>query len=64
MKKESIHERIARTLNWPVEDVHSFSMQMLREMVREKNPKLAHEISEYIRSGHYIMGKSYERRRY
>lgn len=41
----SLHDRIAETLGWSVEETRSFSLQSLRELVRAKNPKLAREIS-------------------
>ena len=54
---DPLHERIARALGWPVADTYTFSMQSLRELVRGKNPKLADEISIYIQSCLYIVGK-------
>lgn len=41
----SLHERIAKALGWTVKDVQSFSLPALRELVRDKHPKLAHEIT-------------------
>ena len=50
----TLHERIAQALGWSLEEAQSFSFQQLRELVRTVSPKLAHEISEAIRTGHYI----------
>lgn len=49
-----MHERIAKVLGWSVQDVKSFSLQALREMVAPVNPKLAAEITQAIQSGSYI----------
>ena len=49
-------ERVAALLGWSVQDTRGFSMQMLREMVRDKDPKLAGELSTMIQSGSYIFG--------
>lgn len=46
-----LRERVAEKLGWSVKDTEKFSFQMLREMVKDKSPKLAHEISVAIRSG-------------
>jgi len=54
----TIHERVAATLGWTVADTQSFSLAMLREMVRDKNPALAEEISRMIQSGRHIVGGS------
>jgi len=50
----SLRERIAQALGWSVEDTQGLSFQTLRELVRDKDPKLAEEISRVIRSGAYI----------
>lgn len=47
----TLHERIALALGWTVADVQSFSMPALRDLVRPVSQKLAHEISEHIRTG-------------
>lgn len=60
---ETLHARIARCLGWPVEDTKQFPLQGLREMIREKSPKLAEEISTAIRSGSYIIGEPLRPRR-
>lgn len=48
---KKLRERIADTLGWSVKETEKFSFQMLREMVKDKSPKLAHEILVAIRSG-------------
>jgi hypothetical protein len=45
---EKLHERIAKVLGWLVEDTHKFSPRMLRELVKDKSPKLAHEITVFL----------------
>jgi hypothetical protein len=50
----SIHERIAQALGWTVPDTQGFSLATLRELVRDKDPALADEISATIRSGRHI----------
>lgn len=50
----SLHERIAAVLGWSVKDTQGFSLSMLREMVRGKDPQLAQEISEAVQSGKHI----------
>lgn len=47
----TLHKRIAEALNWPLEDVQSFSLHALREILGPDYPKLAHEVTCRIRSG-------------
>lgn len=49
-----LRERIANVLGWTVEETNQFSLATLREMVREKSPKLAHLISDVIARGEHI----------
>lgn len=49
-----LHERIAKALGWTVKDTQGFSMPMLREMIRDKDPALAHEIAVVVREGRHI----------
>jgi hypothetical protein len=49
-----LHDRIARTLGWSAEDVRSFSMQSLRDLVRPVDPDLAKEMTLVIQSGQYV----------
>ena len=60
---DNLHERIAETLGWTVKEAQSFSLATLREVVREKNPKLAHVISDVIQNGEHIYVKVPEKRR-
>jgi hypothetical protein len=53
---EELHTRIANTLGWKKSEVRSFSLAYLREMVRQKNPKLAGQISDVIQGGLHIYG--------
>lgn len=57
----TIHERIAETLGWSEQGVRSFSFHSLRELVRHKNPELADEITEYIRTGLYLIDNQREK---
>jgi len=50
-----LYERIARALDWPVEEVRRFSLQSLRDLVRPVDPKLAEEMTRAIASGSYIV---------
>lgn len=38
-------ERVAVELGWTTEQVQSFSLPSIRDIVREVSPKLAHEIT-------------------
>jgi hypothetical protein len=38
--------RVALALGWTVDDVRSFSLPALRDLVRPVSPKLAHEITQ------------------
>jgi hypothetical protein len=53
----TFHERAAEALGWSVRDVQSFSLPTLREMLREKHPKLAAEATEMMNGGHHITRK-------
>lgn len=50
----TLYERAAKALGWSLVDVHSFSLQSLRELAREVDPKLAADIGEQIRSAKYV----------
>lgn len=63
----SLHERIAAALGgdargWTLEAVQSFSLSMLRELVRSKHPKLEAEIARALRSGSHIYGEPHAAR--
>ena len=56
MDQVSLYERIAAALKWSVADVQSFSMLMLREILKPKHPKLAAEVTALVASGGHIFG--------
>ena len=43
-----LHERIAEALGWTVDQIRSFSLPALREIVRPVSMKLAYEITLQI----------------
>jgi len=51
----ALHERIARTLGWSVRETQGLSLLMLRELVRDKDPTLAREITRGVQTGEYIL---------
>lgn len=51
----TLHERIAEKLGWTVQETQSFSLAALREMVKDKSPKLAYFITEEIRTGRHLV---------
>lgn len=53
----TLKSRIAAALSWSERDVNSFSLAMLREIVRPVSPKLAAECSESIRTGTVLLSK-------
>jgi hypothetical protein len=52
--QRDLHRRIAEATGWSVEDVRSFGLRMLREVVRPKHPELAAEIQELVVSGRHV----------
>jgi hypothetical protein len=54
MEERSLVERIAQALSMPKEDVRSFSLLTLREVLRGKHPKLVAEIDELHRTGQLV----------
>lgn len=52
----NLHERAAEVLGWKVEETRQFSLLMLREMVRDKDPQLAKDIERTVNSGQHIFG--------
>jgi hypothetical protein len=51
-----MHARIALALGWSLEDVRSFSLPALRELVRPVAPELAEEITQALANGSHIRG--------
>ncbi len=49
-----LHERIAACLGWTVDEVRSFSLASVRELVRGKDDALHDEISTVIQRGLHI----------
>ena len=43
-----LHARVAKALNWPIEDAQAFSLQALRDLLRLVNPELAAEVGQAI----------------
>lgn len=58
----NLSERIAEALGWSLQDVHSFSLPTMREMVRQVNPSLAHEITQTIRRSSEYVAVAHARR--
>jgi len=54
-----LQQRVAVALNWSIDDVNSFSLLSLRDIVRPHNPRLAYEISCAIQNGDYILGRNH-----
>lgn len=52
-----LRQRAAEVLGWTPAEAGQFSLQMLREMVRHKDPRLAEEISSLVQSGQHIFGE-------
>lgn len=44
----TLHERIAKALDWTVGETKTFSLLTLRELVRPHFPKLTQEITQAI----------------
>lgn len=53
----TLHERIATAIGWTERDVRSFSLPTIREMLRDKHPKLYDEVTLLIQSGAHIYGE-------
>ena len=53
---DSLNARVAEALGWSEEQVRSFSLQALRDLVRPVSPKLAREITIAIRSERVVLG--------
>ena len=48
---DKVRDRVAKVLGWTPEEARQFSLQMLREMMRGKSWKLAHELTLLIEQG-------------
>ena len=57
MNPNVIRSRAAQLLGWTPAEVGQFSLLMLRELVKDRDPKLAEEISATVAGGHYIFGE-------
>lgn len=51
-----LHARIAKLLDWPVEDARSFSLLTLRDLAAPLSPELANEITRVVCSGEVLRG--------
>jgi hypothetical protein len=63
MSDADLRARIAKALGWSEASAGSFSLSMLRELVREKSPQLAAEITRVLSTGSHIVGEPRPRRR-
>ena len=60
---DALHERIAKILGWKIPDCRNFSLKTLRELIREKNPRLARQIQEVVDSGEHLFHQPEKKRR-
>ena len=58
-----LRARIAKALGWTEAGVNSFSLSMLREMVRDKSPQLSDEIGRSLSTGSHVVGEYRPRRK-
>jgi len=49
-----LHFRIAEVLGWTLDEVRSFSLLALRDLVRPLDAKLAADISAVVRQGEHL----------
>jgi len=56
---DDLHRRIEECLGWKEGESRSFSLATLRELVREKSPKLHAWATEVIRRGSHIIGDAW-----
>lgn len=56
---DTLSAQIAEHLNWTVEQVHQFSFQALRDIVKDEHLKAI--LTEQIRSGEYIKGQKWKK---
>lgn len=50
-----IHERAAELLGWTVAECRSFSLRMLRDVVRGRDQKLVDDISAVLDGEHHVL---------
>lgn len=55
LQVDPIHERAAELLGWTVTECRSFNLRMLREIVRDKDRKLADDISAVLYGEHHVL---------
>lgn len=55
LQVDPIHERAAELLGWTVAECRSFNLRMLREIVRDKDRKLADDISAVLDGEHHVL---------
>ena len=55
LQVEPIYERVAELLGWTVAECRTFSLQMLREIIRDKDRKLADDISAVLYGEHHVL---------
>lgn len=55
LQVDPIHDRAAELLGWTVAECRSFSLRMLRDIVRSKDQKLADDISAVLDGEHHIL---------
>ena len=58
-----LRARIAKALGWTEAGVNSFSLSMLREMVRDTSPQLSDEIGRSLSTGSHVVGEYRPRRK-
>jgi hypothetical protein len=51
----TFRKRIAECLGWSVKDTRSFSLPTLRELVKDKDPELAAQFNDFLKSGRHII---------
>lgn len=49
-----VRHRAAKALGWSIKDTRGLSLASLRELIRDKDPELAEEMSCIIRNGTHI----------
>jgi hypothetical protein len=52
-----LHDRIAKALNWSIEETWGFSLAAMRELVRPIDPELAQDITLAVGGGSRVARK-------